>query len=193
MKGLLPSDLIELQKRMGCDDEIALKILYDCYGNKFFLLAYAIVRSKEIAEEIVEDVFIKIWKKRSSLKNMENFSFYMYVMTKNISKSYLRKYSHKKHIDLDDAALPYYQIDTTPEDLMITREIMDRINKGINELPPKCRIIFKLVKEDGLKYKEVAELLHLHIKTVENQIGIALKKINVVVQLHLPKQIHSSK
>ena len=69
--------------------------------------------------------------------------------------------------------------------MLISVEIIQRINKAINDLPPKCRLIFKLVKEDGLKYKEVAELLHLNLKTVENQLGIALKKIHQAVRLHL--------
>ena len=87
-------------------------------------------------------------------------------------------------------ALPFYRVDT-PEDLMITAELISQINKAINELPTKCRLIFKLVKEDGLKYKEVAELLHLSKKTVENQVGIALKKIHGVVNICLPRSIRS--
>ena len=189
---MLPFDTYDLQIRLAEGDQIALKTLYDRYSTKLFQLAFAIVRSKEMAEEVVEDVFIKVWKKRVQLGRIENFTFYLYVMTKNCSRDYLRKYGNKKSINLDEVALPFYRVDTTPEDLMITEEVIHQINKGINELPTKCRLIFKLVKEDGLKYREVAELLHLSRKTVENQIGIALKKIHGVVNKTLPRSVRSN-
>ena len=188
---MLPFDTYDLQNRLTIGDQTALKTLYDRYSTKLFQLAFAIVRSKEMAEEVVEDVFIKVWKKREQVGKIENFTFYLYVMTKNSSRDYLRKYGNKKIINLDEVALPFYRLDITPEDLMITEEIINQINKAINELPTKCRLIFKLVKEDGLKYREVAELLHLSRKTVENQVGIALKKIHSVVNINLPRSVRS--
>lgn len=188
---MLPFETYDIQTRLVEGDQLALKALYDRYSNKLFQLAFAIVRSKEMAEEVVEDVFIKVWKKRVQLRKIENLTFYLYVMTKNCSRDYLRKYGNKKSINLDEVALPFYRVDATPEDLMITEEAINQINKAINELPTKCRLIFKLVKEDGLKYREVAELLHLNIKTVENQVGIALKKIHSVVNKFLPKSVRS--
>jgi RNA polymerase sigma-70 factor (family 1) len=186
---LVPFDTYDIQNRLAADDHTALKALYEHYGPKLFQLALAIVRSKETAEEVVEDVFIKVWKKRVQLGKLENFAFYLYVMTKNAGRDYLRKYGTKKNIDLDEVALPFYRVDITPEDLMISEEAIAQINKAINELPAKCRLIFKLVKEDGLKYREVAELLHLNRKTVENQIGIALKKIHSAVNIFSPRSI----
>jgi RNA polymerase sigma factor (sigma-70 family) len=64
-----------------------------------------------------------------------------------------------------------------PEKLMLTEEMMRQIKKAINDLPPRCRLIFKLIKEDGLKYREVAELLQLSVKTVEAQMAIALRRL----------------
>jgi RNA polymerase sigma-70 factor (family 1) len=188
---LQPVETYDIQTGLVNGDQMALKVLYDLFSNKLFQLAFAIVRSKEMAEEVVEDVFIKVWKKRVQLGKIENFTFYLYVMTKNCSRDYLRKYGNKKSINLDEVALPFYRVDATPEDLMITEEAINQINKAINELPTKCRLIFKLVKEDGLKYREVAELLHLNIKTVENQVGIALKKIHGVVNKFLPRTVRS--
>ena len=186
---LFPSiDWQEVQNRMADDDQEALRLLYDHYNKRLFELAYAIVRSKEMAEEVVGDVFIQVWQKRKRIRTVENFAFYLYVMTRNGSRSYLRKYGHKKFLGLDDPALPLYQIDVSPEDLMISGEILQSINRAINELPSQCRLIFKLVKEDGLKYREVAELLHLSVKTVENQVGIALKKIHAALHVYRPHQ-----
>jgi RNA polymerase sigma-70 factor (family 1) len=168
----------ELQFRLGNSDEYALKELFDYFSNRLFHLAYAIIHSRELAEEIVEDVFIQVWQKKIKISTLENLTWYLYVATKNISCNYLRKYNKIKHIDLNELTLPYLTINASPEDLMVSSETLQKINRAINELPPKCRIIFKLVKEDGLKYRQVAGLLNLTIKTVENQMGIALKKLH---------------
>ncbi|MEP7259279.1 MAG: RNA polymerase sigma-70 factor [Flavitalea sp.] len=184
-------DLVDIRYRIAENDHTALKALYDHYSTAFFQLAHAIVNSREMAEEIVEDVFIQVWKKRTRIGKVENLHLYLYVTTRNISRSYLRKYGHKKFINFDEVQLPYYCVDITPEDAMISGEIIQRINASINELPPKCRLIFKLVKEDGLKYREVADLLHLNLKTVENQMGIALKKIHTAVRIYLPRYLQT--
>jgi len=179
-------DLHKIGDRIAQNDHFALKELYDLCANSFFQLALAIVHSSEMAEEIVEDVFIQVWKNRARIPEIDNLYFYLYVSTRNISKTYLRKYKNRKFIQFDEVQLPYFRIDLTPEDLMISGEIVNRINAAINMLPPKCRLIFKLVKEDGLKYKEVAELMGLSVKTVENQLAIALKKIHSAVGVYLP-------
>jgi RNA polymerase sigma-70 factor (ECF subfamily) len=192
MKKLSVTQVQQLQQRLVKNDEAALKALYNAYADKLFHFAYAIMHSKEMAEEIVEDVFIKIWQKRSHIVTIENLILYLFVTTKNISCNYLRKYNRKKNICLDELSLPYYYINASPEDLLITSETLQCINKAINELPPQCRIIFKLIKEDGLKYKDVAALLNLNIKTIENQMGIALKKLHTSVETLLPATKKSS-
>ncbi len=183
---MTPVDLKDIAYRIAGNDHSALKRLYDHYNDSFYQLAFAIVHSAEMAEEIVEDVFIQVWKKRSRIATVENLHLYLYVTTRNISRSYLRKYRKQRYINFDNLALPYFRIEITPEDIMISGEVIQRVNTVINELPSKCRLIFKLVKEDGLKHREVAELLHLNVKTVENQVGIALKKIHAAVKVHLP-------
>jgi RNA polymerase sigma factor (sigma-70 family) len=67
----------------------------------------------------------------------------------------------------------------------MTEEMMRQIKQAVNDLPPRCRIIFKLVKEDGLKYREVAELLHLSVKTIEAQMAIALRRIGKCMHLEI--------
>lgn len=181
----MSTDLKDISYRIAANDHTALKELYDHFGKQFYQLALAIVQSVEMAEEIVEDVFIAVWKHRSRLTEINNLQLYLYVSTRNISRSYLRKYKNRHFINFDEVQLPYFRVDITPEDMLISSEMVQRINAAINELPPKCRLIFKLVKEDGLKYREVAELLHLNVKTVENQVGIALKKVHAAVTLLL--------
>ncbi|HVI44485.1 MAG TPA: RNA polymerase sigma-70 factor [Chitinophaga sp.] len=168
-------DISELQKRICDGDSQAFKELYDCFCTPLLHLALAIVHNREMAEEIVADVFIAIWKKNKSLHQVTNLKWYLYTATRHIAFNYLRKYAHKKTLHLDEAYLLEYEIN--PEVQLISNEMMRHLNTAISELPPQCRLIFKLVKEDGLKYREVAVLLNISIKTVENQIGIALKKL----------------
>lgn len=186
MKKLSIIQIKNLQQRIDRNDEQALKELYDAYGDRLYLFAFAIVHSRETAEEIIEDVFIKVWEKRSRIAVMENLIYYLFTITKNISCNYLRKYNRKRNMSLEELSLPYYYINDSPEDLFVTRETLQRINNAINELPSKCRIIFKLIKEDGLKYKEVATLLNLSTKTVENQMGIAFQKLHASIEIIFP-------
>ena len=174
-------DIPELQSRIYTGDTQALKKLYDCFGHKLLQLSTAIVHTREMAEEVVEDVFIQVWSKRKTLDQVHNLKWYLYATTRNISLNYLRKYTNKKTLHLDEVYLPEYLVSSTPEDLLISSEMMQRINNAINGLPSQCRLIFKLVKEDGLKYREVAALLNISLKTVENQVGIALKKLTGIL------------
>ena len=74
---------------------------------------------------------------------------------------------------------------------MLTAEMMNRVQKAINELPPRCQLIFKLIKEDGLKYREVADLLHLSLKTIETQMAIAIRKIGLAIHFDIRTTLSS--
>ena len=172
----------EIQLRLARGDQAGLKLLYGHYNAKLYQFAFAIVNSRETAEEIVADVFLQIWNRRERVSTLENLNWYLFITTRNISFNYLRKINRKKNFDFDDAFVAQYQVQATPEEIMIGREMLMLVNRVINDLPPKCRLIFKLVKEDDLKYREVAELLNLSVKTVENQVGLAFKRIHAVVR-----------
>lgn len=174
---IMHEDIPELQRRIYTGDTQAFKELYDSFSTPLLQLALAIVHNREMAEEIVADVFIQVWKKRKNLDQVQHLKWYLYAATRNISLNYLRKYAHKKTASLDEVSMPEYALQPTPEAVLISNDMLRHINTAISELPPQCRLIFKLVKEDELKYREVAALLNISIKTVENQVGIALKKL----------------
>jgi RNA polymerase sigma-70 factor (family 1) len=140
--------------------------------------AYIITQSKDQSEEIVDDVFMKIWDRREEVSNIENLTSYLYKAVRNTSLNYLEK--SKRHHFMSFDNLPEISIPSeirTPEEDVISQETYRDISQVINSLPRKCRLIFKLAKEDNLKYKEIANLLNLSEKTIENQISIALKKV----------------
>ncbi|MES1249644.1 MAG: RNA polymerase sigma-70 factor [Chitinophaga rupis] len=180
-------DIVEIQLRLAQGDEAAFKTLYDYYSPRLFQFAYAIIHSREMAEEIVADVFLQIWRKRVRVGSLDNFPWYLHITTRNISYTYYRKNNRRKNFNFDEAVLSYYQVHATPEEILIGQEVLQVINQAINDLPSKCKLIFRLVKEENLKYREVAELLHLTPKTVENQMGIAVKKIHEAIRKRLPQ------
>lgn len=159
------------------DDVIAYKELFILYHSRLIRFSTSITWSKELAEEVVSDVFLKIWNNRNQLTRIENFHLYLYITTKNLSINSWHKQKREKVFSLDDMVVEFKSIYLDPEQLMITSEMFRRVRTAIMQLPPRCQLIFKLVKEDGLKHREVAELLNLSHKTIENQITIALKKI----------------
>jgi RNA polymerase sigma-70 factor (family 1) len=169
------------------DDAIAYKEVFLLYHPKLVGFSTTITKSRELAEEVVSDVFLKIWTTRTNLSRVENFHLYIYVITKHLSINALLKNRKEQSFTLDEAVVEIKSIYLDPEQMMMTAEMVRRIQSAIRELPPKCQLIFKLVKEDGLKYKEVAELLQLSIKTIENQMTIALKKIGKSVRFDIPK------
>src|SRR5215211_5228419 len=168
------------------DDTIAYKELFLLYHNRLVLFSTSITHSKESAEEVVSDVFLKIWNNRPTLTRIENFHLYIYISTKHLSLNYLARQKRFKAFSFDESLVELTAY-ANPEQLMITAEMHRKIQNAVNELPPKCKLIFKLIKEDGLKYKEVAELLNLSLKTVENQMTIALKRLGQSIRLTMPK------
>ena len=166
------------------DDAAAYKELFLLYHKRLLNFSITITHSKESAEEVVSDVFMKIWTNRNILPTIENFHLYIYVVTKNFSINKALKEKKKESFSLDETAVDTKNIYADPEQLMITAEMQKRIRFAIQSLPPKCQLIFKLIREDGLKYKEVAELLNLSVKTIENQMTIALKKISESIRFN---------
>jgi len=167
------------------NDQAAYKELFVLLYYRLKQFAFTILKSHEEAEELVSDVFIKIWEKRNQLTAVESPRLYFYTTTKNLAITRVNK--QKKQISMapDDWLVQLNSIYFDPEKLMITEEVLRQIRQAINDLPPRCRLIFKLIKEDGLRYKEVADLLHLSVKTVEAQMAIALRRVGKCMQMDI--------
>ena len=167
-----------LQKKIASyEDMKAYAELYDIFFPSLFKFSYAIVKSREAAEEIVSDVFIKIWQLRHQLASINNLKVYLYSMTKNYSLNYIAKNYKVNVISLDNLDMQTFITLNDPESKLISTETENLIRHAINELPSQCKIIFQLVKEEGLKYKEVAAILNISVLTVRNQVAIAIKKV----------------
>lgn len=183
----------ELQLRIGrYDDQYAYKELYSSLYGCLFGFARTIIACRETAEEVVSDVFIKVWERRRDLEKIGNLKVYLYVATRNIAFNYLDKQKRNPTHNVEDVQAEFTSIYFDPEQLLVTADMLALIQKSIDQLPPKCKIIFKLVKDDGLKYREVAEILNLSVKTVENQLAIALEKIGKSIRFEPGRSIPST-
>jgi len=179
-------------QRIGTGDQLAFRQLFYLYLHKLKQFAYALVKSREAAAEIVDDVFIRLWKQKQEVPAIHNIRVYLYTAVKNSSLNYLSSKAHRQITESFDFIDIELGKDQAPDEQMISAELRNRITAAVEELPPRCKMIFKLVREDGLRYKEVADILHLTVNTVDAQMVIAVKRISEKVQAHFtsfPKKI----
>ena len=174
------------------NDQASYKELFILLHSRLKQFAYSLLKSSEEAEELVSDVFIRIWEKREQLPIIESPLLYFYTTTKNLALNRLTKQKRLQNQSPEEWLVQLNSIYFDPEQLMMTEEMVRQIRQAVNNLPPRCRLIFKLVKEDGLKYREVAELLQLSIKTIEAQMAIALRRLGKCMQLEIKSLSTSS-
>lgn len=167
-------------------EELSQESFTDFFGYYFTRLiqfATTIVKSELLAEEIVLDVFLKLWEQKKTLSTINNIETYLFISVRNTALNTLKK-EQRFHFDLlDDSHIQLADYKPSPENTLIESEMLDALNKAVIQLPAKCKIIFKLIREDGLNRNEVAHILNISVKTVDNQVAIAVQKI--AAQLHI--------
>jgi RNA polymerase sigma-70 factor (family 1) len=180
---LLEKDKIhELQSKIALyDDMKAYQALYEMLFSKLKNYCFTYVKSGEAAEELVSDVFIKIWQIRNRLTEIDNLKLYVYTIAKNFSLNYIIKNFKNPVTSLDNMDIEPMIHFGNPEELCISADIIHKIKAAIRSLPPQCRLIFQMVKEDGFTYKEVATHLNISVLTVRNQVFIATRKIAEII------------
>lgn len=144
--------------------------------------AFSIVRSYELAEEIASDVLLMIWEQRNDLVRVSNVRYYAFVAAKNKAFNILKKAKGLTHISLNDIDFDIELEDPSPEDVFYNDEMVELLNKAISELPKQCKLVFKLVREEGFSYQEVAEMLDVSPKTVDSHLVNATKRLAKVLK-----------
>lgn len=170
-------------------NDIKLKILSGNYAafKELYLMMYASLKSfaniythdQHMAEDVLADVFLKLWDRRDHLQNVQNLRVYLYTAVKNTAINYRNR--HTRVIDIVEDISEFQSEASTPENILISAETADSIQKAIHALPPRCRLIFQLAKEEGMRYKEIASVLNISIKTIDSQLAIAIKKIGETI------------
>lgn len=178
-----------LQNRVAyAADEFAYKKLFSLFYKPLCRFAFGMVHNMEDAEEIVSDVFLKIWTMGDKLGLVENLTLYLFKATKNSCLNFLKSADHKKEV------ITHAITDELPE-LFIEKpnvelsEVQILIETTINKLPAKCQMVFRLVKENGLTYRQVTDILGISQNTIETQMRIALKRVKQQLDTYLhPKK-----
>ncbi|MDR1882107.1 MAG: RNA polymerase sigma-70 factor [Prevotella sp.] len=170
--------LIELKRSESQQD---FRLLYDLLYDRFFRIANYYLKKEEWTREVVMDVFLTLWNRRTDLITIGDFDNYCFILLKNASLNYLEKHE-LEFIPLDDKTKP--EDSQTPEDNLLNEELLLVYIDALEELPPKCREVFVLVREQGLSYKEVAHQLDISVKTVDSQLQKAIKSIKEKIKLY---------
>jgi len=170
------SDDLELLRQIKNNDSHALKILFERYFQPLCYFSFQIVKSIELSEESVSDVFTNIWLKRKTIEIRTNFRTYLYTAVKNQSINYL-KHEKKYFQNSDSTNLHLIVSDQSADQSILQQNLENKIDLLIKELPERRGLIFRMNRIDGLSYKEIAEILSISINTVQNQMVKAIKYI----------------
>lgn len=160
------------------DQTHAFNELFLIYYKRLVLFANQYVKNYEAAEELTAGVFVKLWQKRHTLNQLDKPEVYLYVSVKNAALNYLRSTKKLALLSVDEptetAFINHIPAGRQSSDLD-QKELRLKLREAIEALPEQRRLIFKLIKEDGLKCREVAEILNLSTRTVESQLYKAVK------------------
>jgi RNA polymerase sigma-70 factor, ECF subfamily len=159
---------VELMQRIVKGDERAFELLFKAYYARLVAFAQRYLCDVDSSENVVQSVFVKLWDKRETLQIASPYS-YLVVSVKNASINELNRKKHFQEVDVSHLRI-IDEKDEMPDD-----EIIKQVQDVISQLPEQRQRIFKMNRFDGLKYREIAIILGLSVKTVEAQMGKALK------------------
>jgi RNA polymerase sigma-70 factor, ECF subfamily len=167
----------ELWKEIQKDNRLALNTLFARYYQHLCSFANTYLKRPQEAEEVVLDVFFILWKQRQSITIHSNFKSYLFIAVKNASLAAIRK-RQPLFSDVEDILFTTNLLDINdPEKIMTLKEVQRELEDAIDQLPPRCKQIFFMSRNEALSYREIAEILNVAEKTVENQIVKALALI----------------
>jgi len=165
----------ELYLKLREGDERAFQILFKKYYSAMCHFARQFLNDSELAEETVQDMFVKIWEKRTTLNIETSVKHYFFRSVRNQCLNQIQHEKIKKQYS--NMVLESAHQDIDPEHYYVEVGLIQRIERSIDSLPPKRQEIFRLSREQGMKYKDIADTLNISVKTVEAQMGLALKHL----------------
>lgn len=172
-----------LFKRIVEGDEKAFETLFHSYYANLCRFAAGIISDNNAAEEIVQELFVKLWEKRIQLSIDISIKNYLYQAVKNQCFNFIKH--NKIKSEYFKNAQSNNEIQIQPDEQFLTLELAEKIEEVIQSLPDKRREIFRLSREEGLKYREIAEKLNISLKTVEAQMGLSIKTLREKLKDHI--------
>lgn len=186
-------DLKELWTKVAMEnDHKSFEKFFILLNTKLIKFCELYVYKREIAEEIVADVFVNFWNQRIKLLQVHNLETYIFISVKNRSLNHIKKNSAIQLIQIEDSHKEFAAYGN-PEAEIEKKELFFKLDQAIDTLPQQCKIVFQLVKEDGMKYKEVSEILNISHKTVQTQVLRAMQKLSKEMMPYLNNSSFISK
>ncbi len=172
-----------LLNQLQAGDEGVIQLLFKEHYSYLCKSVYRYVKDGSTTEDIVQNVFMKLWTKRESINVKTSFKPYLRRMAINEAISYLRGLKRYSEPDLIPEAMT--DANDNVERQYLQSELSEQVRNAIDSLPPKCRTVFLLSRYEELTYKEIAEKMEISPKTVENQMSKALKVLRVALKSYL--------
>lgn len=176
------------QKVWQQNDQRAFEELFHACYPGLVRFAGEYVNSHESAEEIVSDIFMKLWSGRETYREVLQIEKYLFTAVRNQSLNYLRKFSGYRVVTTDSPEQLSIVSGYDPYKASEWKELLARLDAAVDMLPPRRRKIFRLIREEGFKPKEVAEIMNLSHRTVETQLFHAVKTLHGVLQPYLTEK-----
>lgn len=166
-------------------DEIAFETLFGVYYDKLLHIAKGYLGTIEDAEEVVQNVFLKVWERKGNFDKIVNLNNYLYTMTKNacfdrLKHEKVKNLFSKKYYQEKKAIQYQFMMDEAASSIL-EKELEKRINIAVEALPEKCKNVFIKSRVEGMNHSEIAKVLDVSKRTVDNHISNALKHM----RLHL--------
>lgn len=175
-----------LQERIRAGDESAFDTVFRSHYAHLVRMAESVVRERALAEEVAQEVMLELWRRRETLRLEQTFRAYLLRSTRNRALNHVR---HQRVV-AREAAIAAIDSPSAPsvEDEMLGAELEQAVRAAINGLPEKCREVFQLSRDHGLKYAEIAVTLEISVKTVEKRMGQALAELRARLEQWLPSK-----
>ena len=173
-----------LQERIRAGDERAFDTVFRSHYEQLVRMAESVLRERALAEEVAQEVMLELWRRRETLRLEQTFRAYLLRSTRNRALNHVR---HQRVV-AREAAMAAIDSPNAPsvEDEMLGTELEQAVRAAIDGLPGKCREVFQLSREHGLKYAEIAVTLEISVKTVEKRMGQALAELRARLEQWLP-------
>jgi RNA polymerase sigma-70 factor (ECF subfamily) len=180
LAAILIEELKNLARQIKLSNADAFKVVFELFQEGIFNFAHYKLGDVAAAEDIVQEVFIKLWENRHHLQEDRSLKSYLYTIANNLALNYIRH--SKVAMKFQQAQIEESSSDESPQTELEKKEFHDKLLECVAALPEKPRLVFMMSRMEDLSYQEIAERLDISVKTVESHIGHALKTLRKSLQ-----------
>jgi RNA polymerase sigma-70 factor (ECF subfamily) len=163
------------------DDEAAFTELFRRYDKRIYFFALKMIKNETLAEEIVQEIFIKLWNKRDALTPIDNAQAYILTIAANHTLNQIKKHLSEQRMLDRLAALMKEKFTNNVEELLLLHDSETLVMQAVDKLPPQQKRVYLLSRQEGLNYEEIADKLNISRNTVRNHLVEALRSIRYYI------------